>query len=174
MTPLIRTLSLALAICGIGSSLHAQAAPPAPKRDSVRVLPAPYTPPPPPAPARTAVSQRAVRSTEAAPTAVPAPPARVGVPVDSARPAARSVRAQTAPEGTTKNAPPPPPTPRRTAQVVAEPVSVDGPPPAGATARCKDGTYLFTTANEHSCDNRGGLVVLITPKPAPPTPPRRP
>jgi len=68
----------------------------------------------------------------------------------------------------------PPPVAQAAPSRIRSVVTADGPPPSGATARCKDGTYLFTPANEHSCDSRGGLVVLISPKPAPPTPPRRP
>jgi hypothetical protein len=49
-------------------------------------------------------------------------------------------------------------------------------PPAGATIRCKDGTYLTGAAAAGRCDANGGLVAVLPPaREAPPPPlPRRP
>jgi len=47
-------------------------------------------------------------------------------------------------------------------------------PPAGATMRCKDGTYLTGTPSDARCAGFGGVAVLL-PVPTPPPPaPRRP
>ena len=48
-------------------------------------------------------------------------------------------------------------------------------PPAGATMRCKDGTYLGGTPSTSSCSANGGVAALIpVPKAEPVAPPRRP
>lgn len=35
--------------------------------------------------------------------------------------------------------------------------------PAGATGRCKDGSYLTSAASESACSSRGGLAVMFPP-----------
>ncbi|MDQ2666090.1 MAG: hypothetical protein M3Z05_08785 [Gemmatimonadota bacterium] len=45
-------------------------------------------------------------------------------------------------------------------------------PPAGATGRCKDGTFLVAPPSEEACSGKGGLAVRL-PR-APIAPPRRP
>lgn len=45
-------------------------------------------------------------------------------------------------------------------------------PPAGATMRCKDGTWLSGTADAARCANNGGLLVILPPARTPP--PRQP
>jgi hypothetical protein len=48
------------------------------------------------------------------------------------------------------------------------------PPPAGATARCKDGTYLSSTPSPTACDANGGLAAVLLKAQQAPTPPARP
>jgi len=52
----------------------------------------------------------------------------------------------------------------------------DAAPPAGATMRCKDGTYLTGAAAAGRCDANGGLVAVLPParEASPPPLPRRP
>jgi hypothetical protein len=55
------------------------------------------------------------------------------------------------------------------------PAIADQAPPAGATMRCKDGTYLSGTASANRCANNGGLAAILPPPPpVPPTPAKRP
>lgn len=49
------------------------------------------------------------------------------------------------------------------------------PAPAGATGRCRDGTYLTTPPSEEACTGKGGLSIRVPPpQAAPPSLPRRP
>lgn len=49
------------------------------------------------------------------------------------------------------------------------------PAPAGATGRCKDGTFLTVAPSEAACAAKGGLAVRVpVARSAPPAPPRRP
>jgi len=179
MPRILNTALLAVALTAPAATLGAQAAPPAPKPDSApALLPPPRTPPPPAAgPMVRTRAQAAPLAGETAVRATVAPLPQVSAPVESVRPAAAT--APRVPSGRDAPAvPPAPPAPvaRQAAQQNApEPAAVpDGPPPVGATARCKDGTYLFAPASEQSCSAHTGLVVLFPPRPAPPTPPRRP
>jgi hypothetical protein len=47
-------------------------------------------------------------------------------------------------------------------------------PPADATMRCKDGTWLSGTPAASRCDANGGLATVLPPTPPPGAPPRRP
>lgn len=47
-------------------------------------------------------------------------------------------------------------------------------PPADATMRCKDGTWLAGTPTAARCDANGGLATILPPTPPPGAPPRRP
>jgi hypothetical protein len=48
-------------------------------------------------------------------------------------------------------------------------------PPAGATMRCKDGTWLFGAPSAARCDRNGGLATILPVRAAPPpAPPRAP
>lgn len=38
-----------------------------------------------------------------------------------------------------------------------------GPPPPGATARCRDGTYSFSRHRSGTCSHHGGVAVWLTP-----------
>jgi hypothetical protein len=107
-------------------------------------------------------------------TAAELPP--VSAPVESVRPVMASPQqAQVVQEPPRSDPPPPAPATRPPVQRAMAPATApDGPPPVGATARCKDGTYLFVPATEQSCGDRGGLAVTFAPRPAPPPPPRRP
>jgi hypothetical protein len=70
----------------------------------------------------------------------------------------------------------PPPRPGATPQPVARVVAQPSAPPAGATMRCKDGTWLSGAPAAGRCDANGGTAVILpSPRPAPPTPlPHRP
>lgn len=69
----------------------------------------------------------------------------------------------------------PPSAPARIQQPAFRTTAVEqGPPPAGATARCKDGTYLFGALPVNPCSDRDGLAVRFPIPPPPPTAPRRP
>jgi hypothetical protein len=51
---------------------------------------------------------------------------------------------------------------------VRPPVAEQG-PPAGATMRCKDGTYLSGAAAANRCADNGGMAVILPPpRPTPP------
>lgn len=45
-------------------------------------------------------------------------------------------------------------------------------PPAGATMRCKDGTWLFGAPSAGRCASNGGLAVILPPAPSVPPAPR--
>lgn len=47
-------------------------------------------------------------------------------------------------------------------------------PPAGATMRCKDGTWLFGAPSAARCDRNGGLATILPVRASPPPPPRAP
>jgi len=210
LSPRVRPLSA----CAIGATLAlafgvpcawaqqqapAPPPPPAPAQATPVVAPPVRLPPPPPpaaAPARAAAARQAV-------TLAPIrAPARVGLPVDSVRPAAAAsvqppanavarckdgtfiVPPATAsgcathrgllvvmPSRTT------PPAPTAAARVPAPAMAMqaatpaNAAPPAGATMRCKDGTYLGGTPASGACGGHGGLAVVL---PAPRTPPAAP
>lgn len=60
------------------------------------------------------------------------------------------------------------------AALVAAPAKAAAAPPAGATAQCKDGTFLFGAPNADRCAGNGGVAAIFSrPTPAP-TPPSRP
>jgi hypothetical protein len=45
----------------------------------------------------------------------------------------------------------------------------DAAPPAGATMRCRDGSWLTGTPNASRCDRNGGLAVILPSTPPAPT-----
>ena len=47
------------------------------------------------------------------------------------------------------------------------------PAPAGATGRCKDGTYLLSAPSEDACAGKGGLSIRMTRAQIAPVPPAR-
>ena len=55
------------------------------------------------------------------------------------------------------------------ARVVAAPAV----PPAGATMRCKDGTWLTGAPGEGRCSANGGTAAILAPARAAPPPPAR-
>ena len=71
---------------------------------------------------------------------------------------------------------PVPPPARTAAPVSASRSAAPAAVPAGATMRCKDGTYLTGAAAAGRCDANGGLVAVLPPaRETPPPPlPRRP
>lgn len=58
---------------------------------------------------------------------------------------------------------PPPPSAAIAASAPVANVNMNIAPPIGATARCKDGSYLTGTPSDERCAGRGGLVVLLPP-----------
>ena len=173
--PMIAAL---LAAVFSAQAVNAQASPP--PRPPQDVTPA-LLPPPPASPRPETVAPRTRAAAQVAPQGeetlrtTPVAPRRVSAPVDSVRPTVASPQqAQAVREPPRADPPPPPPATRQPALNATQTAAPDGPPPTGATARCKDGTYLFTPTNQQSCSDRGGLAVTLASRPAPPTPPRRP
>ena len=174
-TRLLNGVVVVATLVACATPARAQSPPTPPKRDSTPTLL-----PPPASPRPEAVAPRARAAAQVAPSAqetlraTPIAPKLVGAPVDSVRPA---IRPAPSPLVDDRASAPPPPAPsaqrqaQRTTEVAPTP---DGPPPTGATARCKDGSYLFAPVNDESCRDRGGLVARFAPPPVPPTPPRRP
>lgn len=154
-----------------GTALRAQAGPPIP-RPSTDSQPALRVPIPPSAPPSSVAPRNAARAIvrEAEPAAPLLLVVPVGPPVDSVRPAP-VVAAQVVPlqVGSPPPVPQAAPVARRLdaqALIQSDAVLID------ATARCKDGTFLFGALPAEPCAERGGLVALIPVKPAPPRPPR--
>lgn len=154
--------------------LRAQAGPPLarPARDTTPALKSPIAPSAPPSSVAPRTGTRAAARASvlsAEQQIVPPSTAPVSPPVDSFRPAA--ARTPAAPPIPVV-APPPPPKPGTEARAVSASASLrsDEPPP-GATARCRDGTFLSGALPADPCGDRGGLAVRITPPP-PLRPPR--
>lgn len=159
----------------VAGTAHAQASPPptTASRDTQPALIKPRTvsaPPPTVAP-RLRAAARPTRA-DSAPVE---PMRRVGAPPDSVRPTVMQ-----APRGDTarnsRTAPPPPARPAASvvAPAASSPALAETPPPTGATARCKDGTYLFGPLATDPCAAHGGLAALFPERTAPPPAPRRP
>ena len=70
---------------------------------------------------------------------------------------------------------PPAPVARVTAQAAMQAAPAPAAaPPAGATMRCKDGTFLSGAPDASRCDANGGLAAILpAARPAPPPPPRQ-
>ena len=163
---------IALALTSAGA-LEAQGGPPAARapRDSqpaVRALVSPSRPPSTVAP-RAPLRPAQVRvATDSAPR-VPKSP---GMPVDSARPAPAPLNALDPRRAPPEQPAPPAPTARRPAIVEQRAAALSDSPPIGATARCRDGTFLLSRVDENACVGNGGLAVVFpqrqTPKPPQP------
>lgn len=74
---------------------------------------------------------------------------------------------------TYRPAPPSAAAPQTASVRAPEPVR-DDTPPAGATMRCKDGTWLAGEAAAARCAANGGLATILPVRAAPPPPPPRP
>lgn len=156
----------------------AQAGPPLarPRADSAPTLQRPTSPSAPPASVAPRTSVRAgVPSAAQAPTPAPVPAMpRASVAVDSVRPAP----ADATPAAPAVARPADPATVRQATTALPSAtlrVEPDLPPPAGATARCRDGSYVTTPVDGSTCDGRGGLAVRLPVRPVPgPRPPNRP
>lgn len=61
---------------------------------------------------------------------------------------------------TAPRTPAPSPPPRISARVPAPPPPVAPAPPAGATARCNDGTYSYAAHHQGACSHHGGVAVF--------------
>jgi hypothetical protein len=188
------TLSLRpspLSLCALGAALGLSLVVPraVAQQPATPVVAAPVHLVPPPAPALTAAPSRAP---------APAPTVkRLGPPPDSVRPAAAPVVVVPANavaqcgDGTFMVAPDTPggcashrgirvvmparaaPAPPGATRPVAAPMTLQAgalssAPPAGATMRCKDGTFQGGAPSEAACATHGGLATaLVAPRPAP-------
>jgi hypothetical protein len=120
---------------------------------------APSAPPSSVAP-RTRAPQ-AIRATQ--PDSGVRPMAATSAPVESVRPAAVQAPAV---EPLPARTPPPRPAATVRAEPVAAAALISETPPANATGRCKDGTWLTSAIVEaSSCTNNGGLAARFPEKP---------
>ena len=160
----------AMAIAVSLTSLGAQAGPPLAKapRDTQPALKQLKSPSPPPSTVapRGAANQRAAL---VAPTDSGARPMqRVSPPVDSVRPAAPTTNTVDPRRAPPTSAPPPAPRANPAVQAATPRAALQSDdPPAGATGRCKDGTWLTGTLPANPCGANGGLAVRIDVKPRP-------
>ena len=144
--------------------------PPAPQAAGIAALieRAPLSPPP------ATVRPSSIPAAQQRPTpAVVLPPSPGSPSPESARaPGGAALVARSAEVAPTPLAAPVPPPPSAGGQGTALPVlNAPGPPPAGATGRCKDGTYLTGAATEAQCGARGGLAATFSaPRRAPTRP----
>lgn len=170
---LVRTIVLIAAPLALGVAtagvLGAQGLPPTatvPRNESpaLRVPVRPSRPP-----AAVAPAAAASRQARAAVDSGPSVPKSPGMPVDSAKPAPAVVNALDPRRAPAERQVPP--AVRTLRSAVAGP-AVSGPTeaPEGATARCKDGTFLLTPVDVNSCLDRGGLVVAFPQRQLPKRP----
>lgn len=152
-------------VVGSAANLGAQAGPPLAKapRDSAPALIKPRAPSLPPSSVapRGAVAQRTaiVAPVDSGPRLMK----RIGLPVDSVRPAPTPE-----PEVTALKKQPPPPAPSRTNPAVQQVTQraaalTSDEPSAAASARCKDGTYITAVVDDNTCSDRGGVAVKFPP-----------
>lgn len=158
--PMLATL-IALALTPAGS-LAAQGVPPAARapRDTQPVLRAPVAPSRPPSSVAPLAPVRAAQ-VRAITDSAPRPPKSPGMPVDSARPAPAPLNALDPGRAPPEQPAPPAPTVRRAVIVEQRTAVPSDVPPAGATARCKDGTFLLSRVDENTCTGNGGLAVVF-------------
>ena len=166
-----RTVGVALVLAA--HHLAAQGAPPARLvRDSQPGLMKPKTVSAPPS--TVAPRPRTVRATKADSAPV-VPMKRVGLPVDSLRPKGTGAAAVDSLRAPRRQAPPARPTAAVTRIPQAAQASLrSDAAPAGATARCKDGSFATGPVDANTCASNGGLAARLPSAPATPPPPRRP
>ena len=147
----------AAALLFVAVSAGAQSAPRPPRReapDSVVLLrPSPAAPP------VATLLRGALRPAAEAPVIMPVLPMPAASPPPPAPVSATIVAVQ--PEPMPSVAPPPFAT--TMSAVASATVTPDQLPPAGATARCKDGTFLSGGAPDQGCAGKGGLSIVLTP-----------
>lgn len=193
-----RSAFVAALLALTAGQLAAQSPPPAPAPAAAPALQRP-TAAPPPSTVAPAATPAATRATPVAAAPV-APVASASRPADSVRPAgapsaerpagavaqcvdgtfvARTADC-TARRGVRVRFPversgPPPVAEQPQAVPVGRPaVASSATPPQGATARCKDGTFVLGAWSAGRCDANGGLAaVLPATRTPPPPPPRR-
>ncbi len=180
MTTSVRVACCALAgIVSLTAALmQAQAGPPLaqPRRDSSPPLMVPKAPSPPPSSRAPAPARASFTVADPAPVAI-AP--RSGASVDSVRPVT-DLNPEAPKTGLIVRRPPPPvssPAPAAARAVDSPAAFRSNDPPDGATALCKDGTWLFGAVPVVPCQSNGGLVVRLPepkPVPRPPRPPQPP
>jgi len=198
------SVAVALLLGAARAGAQAPAPPPAPTPATAPPLLHPSKAPPPPPPTASLRAASASTAVAPTATAVKAPKPAGTVPPDSVRPkAAPAVKAPPAnataqcgdgsfmvapngPSGCSAHggmrvvmahpAPAPATPPNRTAAVRAPAVpAASASAPAGATMRCKDGTYLTGAPAESRCTGHGGVGAMFeTRGPAPGPKPRRP
>ena len=141
-----------------------------PRRDSLRVEPLRVTTPPPSTLRPTGIRSTIRTAEPEGPVAMVSPSA----PVSSLRQAAPTVVA-VPPEPTPLARPVPTPVVASVVTPAQRIAAADAAPPAGATMRCKDGTFLTGTPSEQRCEGNGGVSVTFSaPLIAPQPPVRRP
>ena len=145
--------------------LNAQAGPPLAKVSSdtqptLRLL-VPPSPPPSTVAPRASTSRRAAVVAPA--DSGPRPLKRMSLPVDSVRPAPVPVNALDPKRAPVKQPAPPAPGSNAAAQQVVAPRAalISNEPPANATARCKDGTFVTLAVDANTCADRGGIAVRL-------------
>lgn len=129
------------------------------------ILPAPAAAPAPPRPRRFAGSARQLPPT----AAVILPPTSGSPRPDSAVRSALMAAAEIPPPLTRPA--PPPRSMRVEERALQSVVTMSQEEPAGATGRCKDGTFLTGAVTEERCADKGGLAVRLPERgSAPPRP----
>jgi hypothetical protein len=53
--------------------------------------------------------------------------------------------------------------PTTAAPATTTPAASTGTPPAGATAKCKDGTFSMSKSHSGACSKHGGVADFLTP-----------
>jgi hypothetical protein len=166
-----RTL-LVLTVLGSASRSAVGQAPPVvppPPRPQVNPGPALLLPSPPaPAPNSVRAPRGAVRAS-VSPVTIPLLAAPAASPRPDSLPTRRERITLVNPTPLTRQ----PPRAYRVRSLgnVAKPDVAEIPAPAGATGRCKDGTYLTGPATDESCGGRGGLAIrMASPRKPPPAP----
>lgn len=130
--------------------------------DSTPALVKPRSPSAPPSSVAPRTRAQAVRAAQPDSSAVRPMPA-ASAPVESVRPAA-------VPAPAVEPLPARTPPPRAAASMRAEPSAaaaslVSEEPPANATGRCKDGTWLTSAIEANACASNGGLAARFPVKP---------
>jgi len=173
-----RRIAMLAAVVAAGfaptGAIGAQGGPPTARapHDSQPALLVPVSPSRPPS----AVAPRARAVRQVAPTTADTGLRlikRVSAPVDSVRPAPAHVTVLDPRFAPPVQAAPLAPGANAGVQPVAVRASLaSDQPPANATARCKDGTYLTTVVDDNTCRDNGGLTVAFPKRQAPPPRPK--
>lgn len=151
----VRLASLGAVTVLCASALRAQAGPPLAKQDTQPALRKPQPGSPPPS---TVAPSRGRRRATAADSVPVTPMKRVSAPPDSVRPAP----AAAAPLDSARMPRTQPmvrPGARQDAAAAPSASTASDQPPAGAKARCKDGTFVMAPVDDATCRTNGGIAV---------------